>query len=72
MTNVVNQRNLEKAVPWFALSKNDLYVTSSSGGTVSLFNMITFKMMTTFPNPPPAATSLAYLPEDNNVITSWL
>ncbi|KAG0495779.1 hypothetical protein HPP92_000448 [Vanilla planifolia] len=41
---------------------------SSSGGKISLFNMMTFKVMTTFMPPPPAATFLAFHPQDNNII----
>ncbi|KAK1368765.1 hypothetical protein POM88_034857 [Heracleum sosnowskyi] len=43
-------------------------VMSASGGKVSLFNMMTFKVMTTFMPPPPAATYLAFHPQDNNII----
>ncbi|XP_062148973.1 topless-related protein 4-like isoform X2 [Alnus glutinosa] len=68
MTNDVNDTNPEDAVPCFALSKNDSYVMSASGGKISLFNMMTFKTMTTFMPPPPAATVLAFHPQDNNII----
>ncbi|XP_031479971.1 topless-related protein 1-like [Nymphaea colorata] len=68
MTNDVTDVNPEEAVPCFALSKNDSYVMSASGGKVSLFNMMTFKTMTTFMPPPPAATFLAFHPQDNNII----
>ncbi|GAA0148029.1 hypothetical protein LIER_07579 [Lithospermum erythrorhizon] len=68
MTNDISETNLEEAVPCFALSKNDSYVMSASGGKISLFNMMTFKTMTTFMAPPPAATSLAFHPQDNNVL----
>ncbi|CAA0827363.1 Topless-related protein 4 [Striga hermonthica] len=68
MTNDISETNLEEAVPCFALSKNDSYVMSASGGKISLFNMMTFKTMTTFMPPPPAATFLAFHPQDNNVI----
>ncbi|XVE71481.1 hypothetical protein DITRI_Ditri10aG0153700 [Diplodiscus trichospermus] len=68
MTNDVGDTNPEDAVPCFALSKNDSYVMSASGGKISLFNMMTFKTMTTFMPPPPAATSLAFHPQDNNII----
>ncbi|XP_059644318.1 protein TOPLESS isoform X2 [Cornus florida] len=67
MTNDVTD-SPEEAVPCFALSKNDSYVMSASGGKVSLFNMMTFKTMTTFMPPPPAATFLAFHPQDNNII----
>ncbi|XP_061946486.1 protein TOPLESS-like isoform X2 [Populus nigra] len=68
MTNDSTDTNPEEAVPCFALSKNDSYVMSASGGKISLFNMMTFKTMTTFMPPPPAATFLAFHPQDNNII----
>ncbi|EPS69099.1 hypothetical protein M569_05666, partial [Genlisea aurea] len=69
MTNDTADSNPgEEAVHCFALSKNDSYVMSASGGKISLFNMMTFKTMTTFMPPPPAATFLAFHPQDNNVI----
>lgn len=34
----------DELVGCFALSKNDSYVMSASGGKVSLFNMMTFKV----------------------------
>ncbi|XP_057967309.1 protein TOPLESS [Malania oleifera] len=68
MTNDIADTNPEEAVPCFALSKNDSYVMSASGGKISLFNMMTFKTMTTFMPPPPAATFLAFHPQDNNII----
>lgn len=45
MTNDISEINLEDAVPCFALSKNDSYVMSASGGKISLFNMMTFKVI---------------------------
>ncbi|KAK9677244.1 hypothetical protein RND81_11G130300 [Saponaria officinalis] len=68
MTNDVADASSEEAVPCFALSKNDSYVMSASGGKISLFNMMTFKTMTVFMPPPPAATFLAFHPQDNNII----
>ncbi|CAH1442619.1 unnamed protein product [Lactuca virosa] len=68
MTNDVADMNPEESVSCFALSKNDSYVMSASGGKISLFNMMTFKTMTTFMAPPPAATFLAFHPQDNNII----
>ncbi|CAL0330486.1 unnamed protein product [Lupinus luteus] len=68
MTNDIGDTNPEEAVSCFALSKNDSYVMSASGGKISLFNMMTFKTMTTFMLPPPAATFLAFHPQDNNII----
>ncbi|KAJ8485525.1 hypothetical protein OPV22_018010 [Ensete ventricosum] len=68
MTNETSDSNPEEATACIALSKNDSYVMSASGGKVSLFNMMTFKVMTTFMPPPPAATFLAFHPQDNNII----
>lgn len=68
MTNDITNTNPEGVVSCFALSKNDSYVMSASGGKISLFNMMTFKTMTTFMPPPPAATFLAFHPQDNNII----
>ncbi|CAI9113928.1 OLC1v1014633C2 [Oldenlandia corymbosa var. corymbosa] len=68
MTNDVVDTSSEEAIHCFALSKNDSYVMSASGGKISLFNMMTFKTMTTFMPPPPAATFLAFHPQDNNII----
>ncbi|GMY34068.1 WD40 domain-containing protein [Fagus crenata] len=68
MTNDISEINLEDAIPCFALSKNDSYLMSASGGKFSLFNMITFKRMTTFMPPPPATTCVAFHPHDNNVV----
>ncbi|CAA0838252.1 Protein TOPLESS [Striga hermonthica] len=69
MSNDVNDgKQAEDSVACIALSKNDSYVMSASGGKVSLFNMMTFKVMTTFMPPPPAATYLAFHPQDNNII----
>ncbi|KZV51494.1 topless-related protein 1-like [Dorcoceras hygrometricum] len=69
MSNDTNDvKTSEDSVSCIALSKNDSYVMSGSGGKVSLFNMMTFKVMTTFMPPPPAATYLAFHPQDNNII----
>ncbi|KAL5767492.1 hypothetical protein ACOSP7_014099 [Xanthoceras sorbifolium] len=69
MTNDINDsKPAEESAACIALSKNDSYVMSASGGKVSLFNMMTFKVMTMFMSPPPAATFLAFHPQDNNII----
>ncbi|XVF35630.1 hypothetical protein REPUB_Repub18cG0162700 [Reevesia pubescens] len=68
MTNHLIDGSPAKTVPCFALSKNDSYVMSASGGRISLFNMMTFKTMATFMTPPPVATYLAFHPLDNNII----
>lgn len=68
MTNDIPISNMEEAVPCFALSKNGSYLLSASGGMISLLNTMTFKRMKTLTPPPPAATCLAFLPEDNNIV----
>ncbi|KAI9107039.1 hypothetical protein K1719_022567 [Acacia pycnantha] len=68
MANDLTDSIAGEAVPCFALSKNESYLMSASGGKVTLFNMLTFKIMTICMSPPPAATSLAFLPMDNNII----
>jgi hypothetical protein len=45
MTNDLTEAKPEEALSCFALSKNDSYVMSASGGKISLFNMMTFKVM---------------------------
>ncbi|CAA2934794.1 topless-related 4-like isoform X1 [Olea europaea subsp. europaea] len=47
---------------------NDAYVILASGGKISLYNIFTFKTMATFNPPPPAATFLAFHPQDSNII----
>lgn len=52
MTNVIQEKEnavpvkkrKENAVPCFALSKNDSYLMSASGGKISLFSVMTFKV----------------------------
>ncbi|XP_017983146.1 PREDICTED: topless-related protein 1 isoform X1 [Theobroma cacao] len=68
MTNDLTGSKLEEAVPCLALSKNDSYLLSASGGTISLFNMLTFKTMMSIMPPSPATTSLAFHPQDNNIV----
>jgi len=66
MTNDVSGVNLDEVVPCNALLKNVSYVLPACGGKVSLFNMMTFNVMTAFM--PPASTFLAFHPQDNNII----
>ncbi|CAD6272816.1 unnamed protein product [Miscanthus lutarioriparius] len=69
MTNdTIDGSDPKEATSCTSLSKNDRYLISASSGKVSLFNMMTFKVMTTFMAPPPAATFLAFYPLDNNII----
>lgn len=48
MTNDISDTNTEDSIACFALSKNDSYVASASGGKISLFNMMTFKVNSCF------------------------
>ncbi|KAH7855513.1 hypothetical protein Vadar_025713 [Vaccinium darrowii] len=68
VTNDVTGVNIEEAVPCIALSKNGSYVVSACGGKISLFNVVTFKVMITCMPPPPASTFLAFCPLGNNII----
>ena len=46
MSNDVNEsKPAEESAAYITLSKNDSYVMSASGGKVSLFNMMTFKVI---------------------------
>ncbi|KAK1358209.1 TOPLESS [Heracleum sosnowskyi] len=68
MTNDFSETKPEDAVPCLALTNNDHYVMSGSGGRISLFNMETFEAMRKCMPPPPAATFLALYPQDNNIV----
>ncbi|XP_017421064.1 topless-related protein 1 [Vigna angularis] len=56
----------------FSLSKNDLYLMSTSGGPISFFNMFSFKSLVTIMPPPPMPTCLAFYPRDNNILAIGL
>jgi hypothetical protein len=45
MKNDTSHGNPEEATACIALSKNESYVASASGGEVSLFNMKTFQVI---------------------------
>ncbi|KAJ4828988.1 hypothetical protein Tsubulata_051012 [Turnera subulata] len=68
MTNDLTNTNPEEPVACFALSKNDSYLMSASGGKISIFNMVTFKEMLSIMPPSPAATCVVFYPEDNNIV----
>ncbi|KAL1165208.1 hypothetical protein V6Z11_A06G116200 [Gossypium hirsutum] len=63
MTNDLTDSTPEEAVPCFALSKNDSYLLSASGG-ISLFNMLTFK----FVRNPCESRNNTFHPQDNNIV----
>ncbi|TKY74752.1 Topless-related protein 1 [Spatholobus suberectus] len=68
MSNKLTSSYNGDLVSCFSLSKNDSYLMSTSGGAISLFNMLTFKTVTTIMPPPPMATCLAFYPRDNNIL----
>ncbi|KAK3436814.1 hypothetical protein EUGRSUZ_C01336 [Eucalyptus grandis] len=73
MTNDVSYTNPEDAVPCFALSRNDSYLISASGGKIALFNMRTFdgnifpKVMTTIVPPPLNSDIIAIGMDDSSI-----
>ncbi|XP_029126737.1 topless-related protein 1 [Cajanus cajan] len=68
MSNKLPSSYNEDIVSSFSLSKNDSYLMSTSGGPISLFNMVTFKTVTTIMPPPPMVTCLSFYPHDNNIL----
>ncbi|KAH9715464.1 protein TOPLESS [Citrus sinensis] len=70
MTNDVTDSNPEEAVPCFALSKNDSYVMSASGGKISLFNMMTFKVKSKLKGHSKRITGLAFSHALNVLVSS--
>ncbi|KAM7254034.1 hypothetical protein ACFE04_031716 [Oxalis oulophora] len=70
MTNDVTDSNPEEAVPCFALSKNDSYVMSASGGKISLFNMMTFKVKSKLKGHSKRITGLAFSHVLNVLVSS--
>ncbi|XP_020103060.1 topless-related protein 1-like isoform X1 [Ananas comosus] len=67
MNNELGNANVG-AAHCFALSKNDSYLVSSSGGNTSIFNMMSFKRMHKIMHSPSAVTFLACYPQDNNIL----
>ncbi|CAD5181956.1 unnamed protein product [Musa acuminata subsp. malaccensis] len=68
MINDTTGANPEEGTSCMALSNNDSYVISASGGNVSLFSLVASKLMTTLLSPPPVPTFLAFHPQNNNMI----
>ncbi|KAK7383490.1 hypothetical protein VNO78_29169 [Psophocarpus tetragonolobus] len=67
MINDLSNVKLGNNVSCLALSKVDGYIISTSGGMVSLFNIMTFKTLATIMSPPPMVTCFAFYPKDNNI-----
>ncbi|XP_048332376.2 protein TPR3 isoform X1 [Ziziphus jujuba] len=67
MKNEYGGINHEVVDPYFALSTNDSYLYSASGGKVSVFNMKTLEKEDSIMPPPPAATCIAIDPDSNKV-----
>ncbi|KAG2390088.1 Topless-related protein [Vigna angularis] len=67
MINDLSTVKCSNPVSCFALSKQGGYVISTSGGMISLFNMVSYKTLRTIMSPPPMVTCLAFYPEDNNI-----
>ncbi|KAJ8490434.1 hypothetical protein OPV22_012155 [Ensete ventricosum] len=65
---VMINETTEDGTSSMALSNNDSYVISASGGKVCLFSLVASKLMTTLLSPPPAPTFLAFHPQNNNMI----
>ncbi|GJN08436.1 hypothetical protein PR202_ga26352 [Eleusine coracana subsp. coracana] len=70
MTNDTADSNPEEAVHCFALSKNDSYVMSASGGKISLFNMMTFKVKSKLRGHSKRITGLAFSNVLNVLVSS--
>jgi hypothetical protein len=67
-----HQRGVVSFEGTFQVSRNDSYILSTSGGSTSLFNLVSFQRITSFYKPPPAAVSLGFHPRDNNLIALGL
>ncbi|KAJ0986496.1 hypothetical protein J5N97_004852 [Dioscorea zingiberensis] len=71
LANELSATATNKALHWFALSRNDGYLMSLSGGPISLYNTKLRKRITTikiFMGTPYTATCFVFLPKDNNTI----
>eukprot|EP00253_Pinus_taeda_P001046 PITA_01046 len=68
MKNDTSDRGPQAVFPCIALSDNNAYLMSASGGQVSLFKMKTFEVIEKCMAPPPAATFIAFNPLDNNIV----
>ncbi|KAI7987178.1 Protein TOPLESS [Camellia lanceoleosa] len=70
MTNDLTGVTFEEFLPCFALSKNDSYVVSASKGMISLFNMMTFKVIDKLNGHSKRVTGLAFSSTLNVLVSS--
>ncbi|KAL3511850.1 hypothetical protein ACH5RR_024567 [Cinchona calisaya] len=68
MINDISESNAGEVFSCLALSENSSHAVSTSGGNISLFNMITFQKLTTFKLASSAATCIAFHPGTNDVL----
>ncbi|TVU19687.1 hypothetical protein EJB05_35853, partial [Eragrostis curvula] len=68
MINDTTDGNPEEAIACNAISMTDCFTISASGGKVKSFNLLNFKTVSTFVEPPPAATFLAFHPNNKSII----
>ncbi|KAK7383489.1 hypothetical protein VNO78_29168 [Psophocarpus tetragonolobus] len=68
MINDLPRVEFDNPVACFAITKNDHYVISTSGGRLILFHSMSFVTLSYIMSPPPVITCIAIHPEDNNII----
>ncbi|WVZ96500.1 hypothetical protein U9M48_042132 [Paspalum notatum var. saurae] len=66
--DTANNGTHKKVTGCIALRKSDDYLVSASGGRLSVFDTSTFEIHTTFMAPPPAATFVAFYPQEDNIM----
>lgn len=69
MINDITNVQTEEASHCFALSNSDSYLISTSGGPLTLFNVVTWQAVMDVMRPPPLVTCVAFNPQDNNLVT---
>ncbi|KAG0559630.1 hypothetical protein KC19_10G119800 [Ceratodon purpureus] len=68
MVNNMNDVNRKEVVHSLALSKDGYSAISASGGEVYRYDIRTSETLYTIMCPPPAPTSIAFYPHDNNIV----
>mmetsp|Transcript_11414 Transcript_11414/g.32382 ORF Transcript_11414/g.32382 Transcript_11414/m.32382 type:complete len:852 (-) Transcript_11414:806-3361(-) len=72
MVNQMPKTSKSRPVSCLTVSNNGTYALSSSGMRVELYNLLDKESISHFQLPPPATTSLAFSPQDNNIIALGL